>query len=371
MSVDVRAAPDDLLLEAVRKQMDPFRPGSAPGGSRALIVERVSPHPARRFLEVQGPAGDPLLTAWDGQAVSVMRAGRWCTVPDPLRDSPARFRVDPGFPVADGFRNFVRPALQRSLLRAGAVTVHAASVEVEGGAVLVAGWSESGKTETALAMCETGAGFLSDKWTVWGPAGTASAFPVNVGLRRWVVPYLPRLRASLAPAVRARMVAAGGLGAATGAIRRRPWQSSAAQMASSTLDAVAGLADRVALRTSWVRQVYTDQNTHEPVLPVRAVVLLSTVLGDRIRVTAADPHWAATRLAASAEYERRPFSAVMQRRDYASASCGHASESSLAMDRDLLSTRLVGLPLLHVQAPFPTDPRRVAAAVSDALRGTR
>jgi serine kinase of HPr protein (carbohydrate metabolism regulator) len=52
------------------------------------------------------------------------------------------------------------------LMRRDAVAVHSAAVEMDGQAVLIAGWSESGKTETALALMEAGARFVSDKRTV-------------------------------------------------------------------------------------------------------------------------------------------------------------------------------------------------------------
>src|SRR5919201_20485 len=92
---------------------------------------------------------------------------------------------------------------------AAAVAVHSAAVAIDGRGVLVAGWSESGKTETALALVERGASFVSDKWTVVGDDGTAAAFPITVGVRGWTLAHLPRLRAALGGAPRARLRAAG------------------------------------------------------------------------------------------------------------------------------------------------------------------
>ena len=59
--------------------------------------------------------------------------------------------------------------LQLGHVARGAAVAHSAAVVLDGRAVLVAGWSESGKTETALALMEDGARFLSDKWTVLAP----------------------------------------------------------------------------------------------------------------------------------------------------------------------------------------------------------
>src|SRR5204862_272952 len=77
----------------------------------------------------------------------------------------AIFAAEPGFPIARAFGRVVRPTLQLAMLARGGAAVHSAAVELDGKAVLVAGWSESGKTETALALVEEGARFLSDKWT--------------------------------------------------------------------------------------------------------------------------------------------------------------------------------------------------------------
>src|SRR5207245_4024351 len=91
----------------------------------------------------------------------------------------------------------VQPLVQLSLHRHRAVAVQASSVEVGGAGLVVAGWSESGKTETVLALIEGGGRFVTDKWTVLSEAGRIAPFPAAVFIRRWVLEYLPRLAASL------------------------------------------------------------------------------------------------------------------------------------------------------------------------------
>src|SRR3954451_25450836 len=135
----------------VQGQMDPFRPNGAPGEVADVLLRPAEPDELGTPIDVHRPAGDGLVTASDGERLHLVAEGRRCAVPDPVADRPAAFAYEPGFPVAGVFRRFVRTALQLSMLRAEAVAVHSACVEVDGGAVLLAGWSETGKTETALA----------------------------------------------------------------------------------------------------------------------------------------------------------------------------------------------------------------------------
>src|SRR3972149_7602933 len=97
----------------------------------------------------------------------------------------------------------------------------AASVLSEEVGIAVAGWSESGKTETALALMEAGAGFLSDKWTLLGHDGELSAFPISVGVRRWVLEYLPTLRRTVTRRSRGPFAAAGAAPRAPDPLGRR------------------------------------------------------------------------------------------------------------------------------------------------------
>ncbi|HWT22825.1 MAG TPA: hypothetical protein VN213_04905, partial [Solirubrobacteraceae bacterium] len=198
----------DPVERAVRRQMDPFAPQPG-GGRRADVVVAPAEAPGGDGpRDIQNPAGDGVVTAADGARLRLLVGGRACDVPDPAREGTVAVAYEPGFPVAPLFRSLLRPALQVALPPRGAVAVHGAAVEVEGRAVVVAGWSESGKTEAALALIEDGARFLSDKWTVVGRDAEASAFPIGVGVRRWVLPYLPRLAAALHGRARAQVRAA-------------------------------------------------------------------------------------------------------------------------------------------------------------------
>lgn len=368
--IQVTADQGDALRTTVRTQMDPcaqLAPG-AESQQADVVLQRGRLQSRVRVFDVQGTGSDGMLTAWDGSDLHLVRSERWCRIPDLAASGPARFVLEPGFPVADAFRHTVQPALQVALLRHAAVAVHAACVEFVDRSVLIAGWSESGKTETALALAEVGAGFVSDKWTVLRPDGAAAPFPVSVGIRRWVVPYLPRLSASLTAGPRARLRAAAAVSSLSGALRAREWRSQAGQFAASAASRTSTLADRVALAPSAVRALYAPASGLSPA-PLAAVVLLVTIPEDRVTVQEASLGWAVERLVESAAFERQPWFSLGRRRRYAAPDrfSDDGSMTVMATERELLQDRLRDVPLLRVTAPFPTDPRRVAAAVSAAL----
>src|SRR4051794_41889313 len=201
--------------------MDPFVAAPLNGdGPTDVLIETLAGADAPRAGERQNPARDGTVTLTEDGRLFVLAGGRACAVPDAALAGPAVFAAQEGFPLSAVWRHAVRPALHVKLNAHGAVAVHSAAVDTGGAAIAVAGWSESGKTETALALMEAGATFLSDKWTVVGPEG-ASAFPIGVGVRRWVLPYLPTLRRALPPAARARMAVAGALAVGAAPLRRR------------------------------------------------------------------------------------------------------------------------------------------------------
>jgi hypothetical protein len=352
---------DAHLVRLLADRMDPFRP--APVRERPPDVTLEPAAIARpELVEIQNPARDGTATASDGAQLLVLADGRACTLPDPTSERPARFRYEAGFPLERIFARVVRPALQLALPAHDAVAVHAAAVELDGRAVLVAGWSESGKTETALALMESGARFLSDKWTVLGADGEASAFPIDVGIRRWVLPYLATLEPALPAAARARLAVAGVAAAASRPLRAR--RSRAAALA----DRAVGAADRAALTPSRLRAAYGQHDDPARRVPLAATAVLVTTPGPPIACEPADPAWAATRLARSAAYERRELFGLFERRRYVLPSATTVSATdSVAAETALLEQALSRGRTFAVRAPFPVDPRVVAAEIRRRL----
>lgn len=366
VALGVAGGVDDVSRRFVAGQMDPF--SSAASSADPDVLIEAGPPPA--IDEVQNPANDGLVTGSDGDALYVRSGDGWCRLPSADRaGGPARFVLSGGFGLWRVFKTAVRPALQVALLRSGAVAVHSASVELDGVGIVVAGWSESGKTEAALALMEDGAAFLSDKWTVWEADGSLSAFPIGVGIRRWVLPYLPRLRGSLTRAARAQFVVAGTADRASRPLRGGRRGGRIVGLAGEAMGRAVALADRAALTPSELRAAYGQ--TDDPARRVAAgcIVLLANVPGNEISVHETEPGAAANRLARSGAYERRVWFALRERARYAlpAVTAGPAMRDVVKRERALLEPLLGATRVLTVRAPFPTDPRRVAAAIRDRL----
>lgn len=359
LSVDDRAAVERF----VANQMDPFERRATPGRPDDVALEAT----LRRdgpLLDIQNPARDGTVTASDGERFYVLVDGRACVVPDPFSDRPVRFSYEPGFPVRRIYAALVRPAMHLGLMRWDAVAVHSAAVEMDERAVLIAGWSESGKTETALALMEAGARFVSDKWTVLGTDGEASAFPINVGVRRWVLPYLPTLRAALPGAARAQLALAGIAASVSRPARERANPGRTGTLATRAV----ALADRAALTPTELRTAYRQADDPARRLPLGTTAILTTVPGPEVVCEPADPAWAAARLARSAGFERRELFSVLERRRYAfPRETGNPMEPGIAEETRLLEQALDNGRTLELRAPFPVDPRKVAEALMRRL----
>jgi hypothetical protein len=360
---------DEATNRWLAREMDPYRPTQASADAPAVVVASVTSGELDPPIELQRPAGDDLVTASDAAGLRLVADGRACTLPDAVGDQPAEFRFEPGFPVAVAYKPYVRSALQLAMAHSEAACVHAGSVEIGGRAVLIAGWSESGKTETALALLERGARFQSDKWTVVSADGTAAAFPIDVGIRGWVLRYLPTLRAALPASARCRLRASRLVGAITGGlVRRSPRGRGGRALAGAVRQALAG-ADRAPVTPSELRAAYGQDDDPTRALPVRAVVFLTTDVGEEVVVRPADPGRIAGRLARSAAYERRPYFALVERALYAFPDVSRQDVAAATIEREerLFAKLLEGAQVLEARVPFPVDPRRVAEAVEGWL----
>lgn len=350
---------DPRVRRAVARAMDPY-PTTAAGVAVPDVELRVAPSPMPRAVEILGPAGDDTTSASDGTRMYFVANGLRCAVPDPWREPHAVFAYEPGFPVGRLFGPLVRPALQVAVHRAGGTSVHASAVDVDGGAVLVAGWSESGKTEIALGLVETGAAFMSDKWSSVGADGVVHAFPIGVGIRRWVVPATRILRARLPVAARLQFAAAR-LGevvvAGAGVLDRHP----AGELAGNVARRSVALAGRYGLRPSEIREAYDQRPDGGLAAPLAAIVLLTTVPAGRSpRIRPMRAARAAERLVRTAAYERRAFLAFGERAAYAFPGRRPWADAWIREERARLLELLGTAFLVEVETPFPADPRPIA-----------
>ncbi len=262
-------SPDAAASRYLASAFAPFalRPG-APADS--VVTLAPVPPGSIEIAELQRAADDDLLTGTDGRQAYVLWDGRACSIPDATAVRPASFVYELGFPLWRVFRSAIRPAVQVSLAAEGrAVAMHAASVVVGGGGIVVAGWSESGKTETALGLMERGAGFLSDKWTLLGPDGEISAFPISVGVRRWVLDYLPTLRRTVTRRSRVQFAAAGAASVILDPVGRRPAPTRSRGMVADLARRTGALGDRAAFEVDELRAAYADTSDVTRRVPTR------------------------------------------------------------------------------------------------------
>jgi hypothetical protein len=279
-------------------------------------------------------------------------------------EEQARLSYDRSFPLWVAFSDLVRPLLQLATIKRGAVAVHGAAVQVGEGGLVVCGWSETGKTETVLALAELGARFISDKWTMIDSNASIHAFPVSVGIRDWVVDYLPRLRAHLRVSQRTRLRASRTARRALPVVTRAGANPLVGAV-ESQLDRVLTLTSRVSLRQTEVSAVYGSSDGPPATPPLVTLAVLTTVPGDEVSICPAEVGWTAERLVQSAAYERRSLYELDARARYASAQPGPSPLLGVAgREADLLRNLLAGVRLLEVKAPFPTDPRKVADALA-------
>lgn len=350
-------------------EMDPYRPTEAAADAPAVVLASAPAGELGPPIELQRPAGDDLVTASDATRLRLVADGRTCTLPDAIGDRPAEFRYEPGFPVGYAFKPYVRSALQLAMAHSDAACMHATSVEIGDGAVLIAGWSESGKTETALALLENGARFQSDKWTVVSADGTAAAFPIAVGIRGWALRYLPTLRAALPASARRQLQASRFATTVTGGLVGSSPRGRVGRTLVAALRRAVALADRAPVSPSELRTAYGQDDDPMRALPLRAVVFLTTDAGEQVTVRAADPERIAGRLARSAAYERRPYFALVERALYALPDVPRQDLAAATVEREerLFARVLEGARVLEARVPFPVDPRRVADAVEGRL----
>ena len=227
----------------------------------------------------------------------------------------------------------------------------------EGAAFVVCGWSETGKTETALALAELWARFISDKWTVIDSDARIHAFPVSVGIRDWVLDYVPRLQG--APAnVTAGASARLSNGAPCAPCLARAGASPLAGAAESQLERVLTLTGRLSLRQTEVAAIYGSAQDPTATPPLVTLAMLTTVPGEEVTVREAEVGWTAQRLAQSAAYERRSLYELDARVRYASAQPGPSPLLGVAgREAELLRNSLAGVRLLEVEAPVSDGPQ--------------
>jgi hypothetical protein len=316
--------------------------------------------------EILGPANDDTSTHVVAGEVIAIQHGRGVSVPDALGEKAPIVRADPHV----GRRMVLRvlqPVIQLRLTSARAVALHGSAVDIDGRGLVVAGWSETGKTEVALGLAEAGGGFVSDKWTIVGLDRSIHPFPITVGIRRWVVHYLPRLNSSLALAAKLQFRAAQAADILTRPVALIGAGRGTAAHGARIVRAGVSLLDRHPVSLTSLASIYPLPGPLPSALTT--VVMLKTVpRTSSITVNQVAARNVIERLARTAAYERRPYFWHRQRAAYLIG--GRADGGwceAVRRDEEAMRVAFEDAQILEVRTPFPVDPRRVSDAILGQL----
>jgi hypothetical protein len=356
-------SPVEALARAAARQFDPLRPAVLAREPDVVVAHLDGESSGIRGYRL-GDAGDSQLCEFDNERFALVYRGGVITMPFDSVGSGCEIGCTRDSGMRKLLIEYVRPALQLSLLPKGAVALHSAAASFNGKGVLFAGWAESGKTEAMLGFLQAGASFVSDKWTIVAADGSfVYNFPTPITVRDWMIDLIPGLKGRLTRTGLLRARAAGA--AATvlksgGALKRVPGVSE-----------VKGLADLAGRVSVTHNQLFGNGANGSggwqsaPWAPLETVFFLLTGSSPTIQVRPGDAADVAGRLADCAYYERRTFFGLYQRFRYAfpgrrNPLIEHARDAEAEMLREALSAKQVYV----VEAPFPFNP----AVLHGALR---
>lgn len=354
--------PAEALTRTAKRQLNPLKPttlGSDPDISISHLPAGFDWSHGYRL----GDAGDGQQCRFDGSSFALVCGDAAISIPFDSVGQSCAIGCTANSNMRKLFIDYVRPALQISLLPKGALALHSAAVSYKGKGIVLAGWAESGKTEAMLGFLQAGASFVSDKWTIIDGGGPSIAhFPTPITVRHWMIDLIPGLRQRLKSSelLRARAAGvAGSLLATTSASGRVP-----------VLREAKGLADlggRVSVTPS---QLFGDTDGQRSrwgmssSAPLHCLFLLMTTSEERISVRPAETVEVARRLADCAAYERRAFLGLYQRFKYAlPGRRNNLIEEASDREAEILGKALASKNVFTVDVPFPFNP----AALQDAI----
>ena len=154
--------PPSSLARLVARQFDPWRP-SPLSSEPDVTISRLRSRAYREASYRLGDAGDSQESEFSDSEFILRKGMMAISVPFASVGSGCVIGWSGGSGMRRLLIDYVRPALQISLLPKGRVALHSAAVALEGKGILLAGWAESGKTEATLGFLQAGAAFVSDK----------------------------------------------------------------------------------------------------------------------------------------------------------------------------------------------------------------
>ena len=242
----------------------------------------------------------------------------------------------------------------------GAVAVHASAFRYRGRGVLVAGWSDSGKTETLLAALADGAEFVGDD-TVYldAASGRLTGLATAVRLKAWHLRAVPEVRSRLSRRDRARLAPSAASErlaeletVGPGTTRRRRIERKAAELLGDAM-------------TVWVPpEDVTGGPVTDPTATLDHVVLVTASSTSDVTVTRADPGAVARRVQLSLQEERANLLAAYRQLRFAFPDAGCPSIDEVdARETALLEQAFGGAAVWRLDHPHPVDLGRLTPAL--------
>ncbi len=353
--------PTSSLSRLVARQMDPWRPGPL-ASEPDVSISRLRSTPSRGSRYRLGDAGDSQECEFNDSEFILRKGGMALSIPFASVGAGCVIGWSGGGGMRRLLIDYVRPALQISLLPKDRLALHSAAVSHKGKGILLAGWAESGKTEAMLGFLQAGASFVSDKWTIVdGDGSSIRHFPTPITVRNWMIDLVPGLRDRLTSTDLWRARAAGLLTSVlqTEALSRAPL--------TTGVKGLAELAGRVSVTPSQLLGKNNDGGSQwrsSPAAPLENLFLLVTSGEHRIAVREAHIDEVAGRLADCAEYERRAFFGLYRRFKYAfPGRPNRLIEEARETESRMLVKALASKRVFVVETPFPFDPSALYRAI--------
>jgi hypothetical protein len=344
----------DASQTSIARALRPWTPSSDASDAITLDLVRDSPN----WEETLGDSGDGRRTGIRHPTVGTVFDDGWWSIDGP--GDPLRLQASTHFAVPRLVSEVVRPAAMIQVARLGGVTIHGSAVITDTGPMILAGWSEAGKTETALAFLEAGATMVSDKWTLVRPDRRIAGYPGPVHVRAWLLPYLAGIRSRVTVRMRANLAAARLAGSAPMVVRRFP--GSSADEIARRLRSITDLGQK--LRFS-LDDLAPAGGLPPRTEPLRRLALLRVTPGSTISVSAATAETVLEPLLISASHERQAWRSLIERAAFAARPVDLTSLAVIDTERESLRAMLSDIELLVVRAPFPCDPRKIRDALLD------
>jgi hypothetical protein len=357
-------------VAAVRRQLGPLPDAPRP------TPRDASPEPdvVVRFVDRLATVGSlrklGLDAAFDDEHFFVLRGRRKTSVRvqlpvEGLGSGPVEIVAERGL----GAVPYLLPILNATLLGKGVLPIHASAFVQDGRGVLVTGWAKGGKSEALLAFADRGATYVGDEWVYVTPDGSSmGGLPEPMRLWDWQLAMVPRIRARVGLAGRARLGGAAGLAVTLGGASRLPVVRSSAP--GDVARRMAAVVERQRSLQIPPARLFGSR-VSSGLVPLDTVVLIESSSDPTATVKPVEPEEVAARTAATVRHELLDLDALALQHRYAFPARPQPFLDQLPerLERGLAAA-FGGKRCLVVRHPYPPDIPALFDLIAPALEGS-